>query len=293
MTNIHLFSVERTMNPLRSSLVCALALASFGCHPDAVTNVPVTPTAGIHFVNAVPDTMQLDFRVVDMISNAGLFDADFRVYDMFYKGIEAGNREIKIFLSSTNPSITSQFITDTTFSFTQDLNYTFISAGFSRTGQSPARTVLIIQDTPPTPVGNQLGLRFIHAGAGLGGVDLYVLRRATDTLALPTATATNVAYGTVRVYTLTGSDTVAADSLRLAVYATGTTAGPLALIKAPAGTAGTLTTNPIPGSRVAGTVFTAILVPRSVAGSMAPQTAAFTTPTLLYLVDKRPPNTAP
>lgn len=293
MSDIHFFSVERPMNPLRSSLVCALALASFGCHGDAVTNVPVTPTAGIHFVNAVPDTMQLDFRVVDMVSNAGLFDADFRIYDMFYKGIEAGSREIKIFLSSTNPSITSQFITDTTFSFTQDLNYTFINAGFSRTGQTPARTVWIIQDTPPTPVGNQLGLRFIHAGAGLGGVDLYVLRHATDTLALPAATATNVVYGTVRVYGLIPSDTVAADSLRIAVYATGTTAGPLALLKAPLGLAGSGTQNPIPGARVAGTVFTAILVPRSVAGSMAPQTAAFTTPTLLYLVDKRPPNTAP
>ena len=92
MSDIHFFSVERTMNPLRSSLVCALALASFGCHPDAVTNVPVTPTAGIHFVNAVPDTMQLDFRVVDMISNAGLFDADFRGFDMYYKGIASGSR---------------------------------------------------------------------------------------------------------------------------------------------------------------------------------------------------------
>jgi len=293
MSGIHLFSVEPTMKPLRSSLVCALALASFGCHSDAVMNVPPTPTAAIHFVNAVPDTMQLDFRVVDTISNASLFDADFRTYDMFYKGIEAGPREIKVFLSSLDPAITSQFIADTTYSFTQDQNYTFIHVGFSRTGQIPARAIWIVQDAPPSPVGNQLGFRFIHAGAGLGGVDLYVLRHATDTLALPPATATNVSYGTVRVYGLIGADTVPADSLRVAVYATGTITGPLAIIKAPAGTAGTPTTNPIPGSRVSGTVFTAILVPRSVAGTMAPQTAAFTVPTLLYLVDRRPPNTTP
>ena len=57
----------------------------------------------------------------------------------------------------------------------------------------------------------------------------------------------------------------------------------------PAGDPGSATAQPIAGSRVARSVLTALLVPRSVAGSTAPQTAAFTTPTILYLVDRRPP----
>jgi uncharacterized protein DUF4397 len=294
MSDIHFLSVERTMTRLRSALVCAIALASFGCHPDAVTTTPVVPLAGIHFVNAVPDTMQQAIRVVDIVSNASLFAADFRAFNAYYQGIEAGSREIKVFLSSTDPSIAQQFLADTTYNFAPDQHYTFVHTGFSRTGQTPARAVWIIQDNPPTPGLGQVGLRLIHAGAGIGPVDIYMLRHAADTLALPAALATNVAYGTVgATYTLAGADTLAPDSIRFAFYNTGTITGPVAIVKAPAGILGTSTVNPIAGSRVAGTVLTAILVPRSVLGSMAPQTAAFTVPTVLYLVDKRPPNTAP
>ena len=277
MSDIHFFSVEPTMKSLRSSLVCALALASFGCHPDAVTNVPVTPTAAIHFVNAVPDTMQLDFRVVDMISNSGLFDADFRIYDMFYKGIESGSREIKIFLSSTDPSITSQFITDTSYNFTQDQNYTFIHAGFSRTGQTPARAIWIIQDAPPTPGAAQIAVRFINAGAGLGAVDVRMVRKGSDTL--PDAPSFgNVAYGAVATYTLAQHDsfTVAAngavtyyDTLRVSVTTAGSPKTPalFSAVLMPLGVPGTPTVNPIAGAAIEGSVMTAILVPPSVAGA--------------------------
>jgi len=305
MSDIHFFSVERTMNPLRSSLVCALALASFGCHPDAVTNVPVTPTAGIHFVNAVPDTMQLDFRVVDMISNAGLFDADFRGFDMYYKGIASGSREIKIFLSSTDPVITQQYITDTSYNYTQDQNYTFINAGFSRTGQTPARTVWIIQDVPPTPPADSVGFRFVHAGAGLGNVDVNLIRRGSDTLP-DTPLLGNVAYGTISTYRLIKRDSTQInlatravtfyDTLRVVVTQTGTKTPILFTANAPLGSPGFSTNpalNPIPGAAIAGSVLSVVIVPRSVAGSMAPQTTAFTLPTALFLVDKRPPNTAP
>ena len=42
------------------------------------------------------------------------------------------------------------------------------------------------------------------------------------------------------------------------------------------------------GARVAGSVLSAVIVPRSVAGSLAPQSAPFTVPTAVFLVDKRP-----
>src|SRR5712664_1923586 len=166
---------ERTMTRRRSSLVGALALAIFACHPGAVTNSPGVAMAGIHFVNAVPDTMQQDYRVVDTVSNASLFDADFRAFNSYYQGIEAGPREIKVFLSSTDPVITSQFLADTTYAYVQGQAYTFVHAGFSRTGKLPARAVWIIPDAPPTPAAGQVGFRFINAGAGLGNVDVNLI----------------------------------------------------------------------------------------------------------------------
>ncbi|MGE5744764.1 MAG: hypothetical protein ACM368_12560, partial [Gemmatimonadota bacterium] len=80
----------------------------------------------------------------------------------------------------------------------------------------------------------------------------------------------------------------AADSSRVVITAAGTKAPVLATVKLPAGLAGTATTDPIAGARVAGSVLSAVVVPRSVAGSLAPQTAPFLVPTAVFLVDRRP-----
>jgi len=242
---------------------------------------------------------------VDIPSNAGLFDADFRASNTFYEGIESGNRDIRVFYSSTNPSLASQVLWDTTFAFTQDLSYTFIHTGFARTGQLPARTVWIIQDIPPTPAAGQVGFRFIHAGAGLGNVDVNVIRKGTDTLPDVPMLA-NVAYGTISTYQMTKADSMTVnpttraatmyDTLRVVVTAAGTKTPRLFTTNAPLGAPGFSTNpaiNPIPGAAIPGTVMSVVIVPRSVAGSAAPQGAAFTVPTALYLVDLRPPNTAP
>ena len=66
------------MTPVRCSLLCVLIAVAGACHGDAVTNSPVIPSAAVNFVNAVPDTNKMAFRVVDMVSNAGLFGATFR-----------------------------------------------------------------------------------------------------------------------------------------------------------------------------------------------------------------------
>jgi len=118
-----------------------------------------------------------------------------------------------------------------------------------------------------------------------------------------------VAYGGTATYSLMPHDSFTVtttstavtftyyDTLRVVVTATGTKTPLLfAATVAPLGIPGyrdPLTKedlNPVPGTAVPGTVLTALLVPRSVAGSPAVQ---FATPTVLYFVDKRPPNTAP
>jgi len=60
---------------------------------------------------------------------------------------------------------------------------------------------------------------------------------------------------------------------------------------APAGLPGDKVANltPVGGSTQAGSVFTGFIVPRSVAGSQAPQTTAFQSPAIVWAVDKDPP----
>jgi uncharacterized protein DUF4397 len=288
----NLFPVERAMHPLRFFALPGVAFLVAGCSKDATFVEPIPPSAAIHFVEAVPDTNPMDFRVVDIVSNAGLFDAPFRTANMFYTGIEAGNRKIRVFISSSDPNVTGVPIYDTTFAFTANSDYTFIHTGFARTGQVPARTVWIVTDNATAPAAGQVGVRVINAGAGLGAVDVNLVRHAADTL--PDAPLLgNVSYSTVSSYLSLAADTAAADSLRIVVTAAGTKAPALFTLKLPTGVAGTSSANPIAGARVAGSVLSVVVVPASVVGSQAPQGGAFAAPSGVVLVDRRPPNTAP
>lgn len=275
------------MTALRFCALSGVVILGIGCSKEKTFTEPLPPLAAIHFLNAVPDTMQLDFRVVDIVSNAGFFDANFRDGNMFYTGIEAGSREIRVFLSSTNPSIASQVVWDSTLNLTAATNYTLIQAGFARTGQTPARAAWVLTDNPAAPGAGQIGLRVVNAGAGLGSVDVNVTRHATDTLP-DTPLLSGVVYATTSAYLTLPVDAVAADSSRVVITAAGTKTPVLATVKLPAGLAGTATTDPIAGARVAGSVLSAVVVPRSVAGSAAPQTAPFLVPTAVFLVDRRP-----
>jgi hypothetical protein len=59
---------------------------------------------------------------------------------------------------------------------------------------------------------------------------------------------------------------------------------------APTGAPASGTSSPITGVKIAGSVLTVVVLPRSVAGSQAPQTAAFQTPAFAFLNDRRPPD---
>ena len=291
------------MTPLRSLAICAAAIAVFGCTPDATFFEPLPDYAAIHWVNAVPDTGQQDMRLVDIVSDAGLYDANYRGSNMFYQTIEAGSHTVKIFNSDTTPAISSTFFQETTLALTANASYTFIHAGFARTGSTPARTVLLIPDTPPTPGAGQVAVRAINAGAGLGAVDVFIVRKVVNPAtvdSLPDArAATNIAFGGQSAYlTVAVDDTSAAAAQAMRVIFT--TAGTKTVLdtnalsnKAPAGVFGTPALDPIAGSRIAGSVLTAVLVPRPVAGSKAQQTAADTLRSTVYLVDRRPPSTTP
>src|SRR5262245_62066330 len=273
------------MNSLRSLALCATAAALVGCEKEATFVEPLPSYARIHWVNAVPDTMQQDFRVVDMVSNAGLFDANFRANNPYYQPIESGARTVRIFLSSTDVNIAKTVLREENLALSSGSSYTYLHLGYARTGGTPARSGILLTDAPPTPGTVQIAFRVINAGTGPAAppVNVYFVKRAvnaltTDSLA-DVPTFANVAFGTASAYATVTTDTAGLDSLRIVVTAVGSktplagfgTAG----VKAPAGVIGTPTSDPIAGSRVTGSVISAIILPPSVAGSTAPQGGAF------------------
>lgn len=291
------------MNSLRSLAVCATVVAALGCEKESTFTEPLPDFAAIHFVNAVPDTMQQDYRVVDIVSNAGLFDANYRASNMFYQGIESGTRTLRVFLSSADPVIAQQYLQESSLPLSTGSSWTYIHAGFARTGSTPARTAILIQDNPPTPVGDSIVVRFINAGAGLANLDLNLRRRNTDTLP-DVPLRGNVAFGAATSYFSVKVDSfqvfhpragvdsiVFYDTLRVVATAAGTKTPVLFSTNLPFGalnTINTATAEPIAGAAVRGSAITAVVTPRSVAGSAAPQTAAFQVPAAVILVERRP-----
>lgn len=289
-------TLERsTMIALRSSITCVALLLAVGCAKETTFEEPLPEYAAIHWVNAVPDTGQQDMRIIDIPENAGLFDANYRGFNMFYQPIRSGQRTFRIFNSSTDPVIAQQVLLEGTLDLVADQGYTVIHSGFSRTGSTPTHTALVLQDAAPTPAAGQVAVRAVHAGAGLGNVDVFIVRKPVNPVtvdSLPdTPAAANIAFSGSSAYIATAVDDTAAalgQVMRVVFTAAGTKTV-LASISAPAGQFGNATTEPIAGSRIAGSVLTAVLVPRPVAGSRAQANAADTLVSTVYLVDRRPP----
>jgi hypothetical protein len=283
------------MIALRSSATCVALLLAVGCAKEATFEEPLPDFAAIHWVNAVPDTGQQDMRIVDVPENAGLFDANYRGSNMFYQPIRSGTRTYRIFNSSTDPVIAQQVLLEGTLDLVADQGYTVIHSGFARSGSTPTHAALVLADNAPTPTTGQVGVRAVHAGAGLGNVDVFIVRKAVNPAtadSLPdTPAATNIPFGQSSGYLAAAVDDTAAalgQAMRVVFTAAGTKTV-LASITAPAGQFGTSTAEPIAGSRIAGSVLSAVLVPRPVAGSRAQANAADTLISTVYLVDRRPP----
>lgn len=288
-------SERSPMIALRSSATCAALLLVLGCAKETTFEEPLPEYASIHWVNAVPDTGQQDMRIVDIPENAALFDANYRGSNMFYQAIRSGTRTYRIFNSSGDPVIAQQVLLEGTLDLAPDQGYTLIHSGFARTGSTPVHAALLLLDNPPVPVAGQVAVRAVNAGAGLPNVDVFIVRKPVNAAtvdSLPdTRAATNVAFGQASTYLAAAVDDTAAaagQAMRVVFTATGTKTV-LAAVLAPAGQFGSSTAEPIAGSRIAGSVMTAVLVPRPVAGSAAPASAADSLISTVYLVDRRPP----
>jgi hypothetical protein len=265
------------MIPFRRALlfgVGGLAVAAAACQDEAVTPSPVVPYAAMQYLNAVSDTGEMDFRVIDIVSTSGLFDVVFREFDEFPKPIEAGQRRIRVFMSSlTDQSVASDVVWDETFAFTEGGNYKFLLTGFSRPGQTPGLQARVVADpAPPTMGPGQFAIRVLNLAPSFAGS----IRALADTAAPPdafllagsalpggTPTATSLAYLSPSTYAV-----VDTGRYRIAVTSTGTTDPAIVQAAVPLGQASPR----VAGSRIPGSVLTAVIVPRSVPGSKALQT---------------------
>ena len=63
---------------LKLSMFCLVAGAVSACKPDEVITTENIPTAGVRFIHAVPDTMNLDFRFIDLVESNAHFRIPFR-----------------------------------------------------------------------------------------------------------------------------------------------------------------------------------------------------------------------
>jgi hypothetical protein len=261
-------------------------LGATACGDSGVVVAPDDPKALIRFINAMPDTLAVDFHAVDIVEVSPYIATRFRdIKQAAYTPVAAGARHFREFLSNadtSSASTVSQILVDTTLALKAGVHYSLIHAGFARSGLSPAARFTIFEDNLPTPPAGQIAVRVINLGAGMGSLDIYA--SATSTGALPsTPTFVNAVYLVPTSYV--NLPTGATLSFRATAAGGGSSATVLATASAPVGVASTPSVDPIPGSSIAGSVFTMYVFPRSLSGSRAPQTALFLTPAIVLVPD--------
>lgn len=249
------------------------------CQPETIIKTEDIPTAGVRFINAVPDTGAVDFRPVDIVENTAFYGVAFRsTTQILYKNARAGQRNFRIFMAGTTPEIASKVVKDTTLTLTAGKRYTFILWGYARAGSSPGLRLTVLEDDPADP-GSQIGLRVVNAASGLGALDgrHYPVGGSVPGSAVWTG-----------VGELTASNYLNAPTGRTMINIQ-PAGGGTALVNTECSQRGiqpTVDLEGVPGTEVAGSVLSAIVVPRSVSGSQA---ANFTTPGLICVWDRRPP----
>jgi hypothetical protein len=269
------------MRVLRAFTITLAAATLAGCSADAgkVFTADNGPLAYTRFINAVSDSGASDWRFVDVIENSPVaFSLAFRSTfpGSGYQATGAGPRHLRIFQSSTVLAQTQVVFFDTTFNFQQGTHYTLIAAGTMR---DRTAKLYVLTDDFGEP-GSQVSLRVFNAGAGT--VDLYASATGgTSTLPAPLSAG-------VPNFAATKYATIAPASVAIRAFSSGSTAFPAMIdIAAPAGLAADRANNltAVGGTTQPGSVLTAFVFPRSVAGSRA---ANFTTPGIVFMVDKNP-----
>jgi hypothetical protein len=254
----------------RTLLLGSAVLAVAACSSDPVSKVVTPdPSAAIRWVNAIPDTVAMDYRVVDYPSNASEPALAFGASSGRWRIIPAGSHHVTAFFTNNTAagdgvSVVSQVLDDATFNLEANKKYTILHYGFTKAGATPQRKLMLIEDVVPTVPAGQVAIRVINAAAGFGTINVYSnLGTATGGAATGTPAFTNVAAGTISPWVnfpvATGTN-----SYRVTATAPGSTTA-LADLLAPAGSpavAQTVTTgalDAVPGTQQATSAITIVI----------------------------------
>lgn len=307
---------ELVMKIYRLLPVAGLALFA-GCSAESVSDV-VTPAAhaAVRWVNAVPDTMPMDYRIVDVLTNANEPSIAYRGSSGAYRQVPPGAHRIRVFQSGTTaacngPSVVSKVLLDTTLTFAVNHYYTILHAGYMKSGATPTQRLILLDDVFPTTSAGQIAVRVANALGNAGPADFFVAgATAAGGAVTPPAAAPNIAFGAASPYLpLAAAPTSpSASSYRVTATAAGTSTPALADALLPVGTPAFAGSSSVPaldaigGTQQSGSVLTAIATPPAVAytltssGSSTACAAAGTTSTVpgttsgavVTLVDKNP-----
>ena len=286
------------MNLSRFLVLGAAVGALAACSSDNTAPKLVTPGphALIHIINAVPDTGAMDFRFTDVVAgvpNVEFVNLAFRGgTNVGYQSVSPGSHHIRVFMSGSNlnaagltndPAIVSTVMADTTFTFVDGTHYTFVFYGSAR---AAAQKFKIFTDdfAPPTS-----GILVRAVNFNTAAADFYLASgtaAATSVTGTPTfanlAPATASSYTPFAVasstsgYTLTAANAGATTPVWSALMNPGSAA-----VAEVTGVSGALSA--LPGSRIAGSIFTGILFPASTSGSKA---ASFANPGVVLVPER-------
>lgn len=183
---------------IQLSAACLAVSAVSACSSrDAVTETGVEPSAGVRFINAVPDTggaLGLDFRFVDLVENNAHYAIPFRntivtansipaSTQIQYKNTLVGDaRHFRIFLDDSIAAVASTrlgcaagattCIGDSTLKIENGHRYTALLWGNSRTGVTPALKLTVLDEVCDAGA-SKIGLRVINATASAIDVRVY------------------------------------------------------------------------------------------------------------------------
>jgi hypothetical protein len=192
---------------------------------------------------------------------------------------EAKARHIRVFPTDSSLAVTTQILHDTTITIEANKNVTLMLVGSRAAGGKVS--FVRIDDNPGTVANNQIATRLVNAGQPTAASG-YVT--ATATTPLPAgATFATVAPRTASNYLLRSTGNFA-----IQASPAGDNTTVWASLAAPAGAPADGLIGATAGALGGGSAFSAYLFPRSVAGTAAPQTAAFQVPGIVYFVDVIP-----
>jgi hypothetical protein len=272
----------------RLHLLPLLMIALAGCHNDGVSVNARPPLGGVRFVNAVPDGGPVDIRMIDQVewsassvAGSANYGLPFRVGTIHW-ATEAKPRRIRVFPTDSSLAVTTQILHDTTITIEANKNVTLMLVGSRAAGGKVS--FVLIDDNPGAVPATQVATRLVNAssvGQTPSNATGYINTSATAPLPA-TATFPTVAPRSASPYILRNTGAFAFQA---------TPAGDNTTVWAAAAPAGAVADGLIgalAGATAGGSAFSAYLFPRSVAGTGAPQTAAFTAPAIVYFVDLVP-----